>query len=86
MAPKALSVRRIHILLAGVLCLFSMALVAPLALYGQSAAIEGTVRDNSGAVIPGAAITVIHTATNLQRTVASNSAGLFSVPDLPPGE
>ena len=62
-------------------CLSTQALHAQ----GVGAAIEGTVRDNSGAIIPGAAITVIRTETNLQRSATSNSAGLFSVPDLPPG-
>src|SRR5882672_4390096 len=85
MAPKSLAVSSFHTLLQGVLCLFSMALFAPPALYAQSAAIQGTVRDTTGAVVPGATITVILTETNLQRTAASNSAGLFSVPDLPPG-
>jgi hypothetical protein len=53
---------------------------------GVGAAIQGTVRDSTGAVIPGATITVTSTETNLQRTATSNSAGLFSIPDLPPGK
>jgi len=72
-------------------CLFFWLLaVCPFipALYAQGvgAAIQGTVRDSSGAVIPAAMITVISTETNLRRTATSNSAGLFSVPDLPPGK
>jgi hypothetical protein len=72
-------------------CLFCCSLAACLstpALYAQGvgAAIEGTVRDSTGGVIPGAAITVISTETNQQRAAISNSAGLFSVPDLPPGK
>src|SRR6266581_1525949 len=63
-------------------CLFTPALYAQ----GVGAAIQGTVRDSSGAVIPAAMITVISTETNLRRTATSNSAGLFSVPDLLPGK
>jgi hypothetical protein len=72
-------------------CLFCWLLavcVSTPALYAQGvgAAIQGTVRDTTGAVIPGATITVVSTETNLQRAAISNSAGLFSVPDLPPGK
>src|SRR5437588_3042326 len=63
-------------------CFFTPALSAQ----GVSAAIQGTVRDSSGAVIPGAMITVTSTETNLQRTAISNDAGFCSVPDLPPSK
>ena len=63
-------------------CPFSIGLYAQ----GVGAAIQGTVRDSTGAVIPGAAITAIRTETNLRRTGTSNEAGLFSIPDLPPGK
>src|SRR5436309_1080521 len=72
-------------------CLFFVLLAAcsfiP-ALYAQrvGAAIQGTVHDPTGAVIPGAMITAISTETNLRRTAGSNEAGLFSIPDLPPGK
>src|SRR5438093_10908110 len=58
------------------------------ALYAQrvGAAIQGTVRDSTGAVIPGAMIAAIRTETNLRRTATSNETGLFSIPDLPPGK
>ncbi|OFW39666.1 MAG: hypothetical protein A3J28_12520 [Acidobacteria bacterium RIFCSPLOWO2_12_FULL_60_22] len=47
--------------------------------------IQGTVTDTSGAVIPGATITVTNMETNLQRTATSNSSGLFGASNLPPG-
>src|SRR5207244_4329636 len=53
---------------------------------GVGAAIQGTVRDTSGAIIPGAMITAINTETNLRRTGTSNESGLFSIPNLPPGK
>lgn len=47
--------------------------------------ITGEVKDASGAVIPGATITVQSTATNATREVQSNEAGAYSFPALPPG-
>ncbi len=44
------------------------------------------MRDSTGAVVPEVTITVTSTETNLQRTGTTNSAGLFSVPDLSPGK
>src|SRR5437016_4403129 len=42
---------------------------------GVGAAIQGTVRDSTSAIIPGATITAIRTETNLRRTATSNEAG-----------
>ena len=53
---------------------------------GTGAAIQGTVSDGTGAVIPGATITATNMETNLQRTVTSSSAGLYVAPNLPPGK
>lgn len=47
--------------------------------------ILGRVRDESGAVVPGAAIEVVNSATGLQRTVVSGDDGTFSIVNLPPG-
>ena len=47
--------------------------------------IQGTVFDPSGAVVPGAAVTVKNTGTGFQRTVTSNSDGGFTAPLLPLG-
>ena len=54
--------------------------------FGQTAQITGRVTDATGAVIPGAAITVTNVATGVDRKVASNEAGYYTVPLLPPGE
>src|SRR5277367_3699923 len=45
----------------------------------------GTVTDATGAVIPGAAISVKNMDTGIERTTASNSDGAFTVPELPVG-
>jgi len=47
--------------------------------------ITGEVKDSSGAVVPGATVTVVNKATNATRTATSNEVGLFDVPALPPG-
>ena len=57
------------------------------ALFGQTraATISGQVKDPSGALIPNATITIRNTDTNVAQTTTSNGEGLFSVPDLIPG-
>jgi len=47
--------------------------------------ITGEVSDPSGALIPNAAVTVTNTATNVARSTQTNTAGLYSFPDMPPG-
>src|SRR5262245_56941782 len=46
---------------------------------------RGTVNDQSGAVMPGAEISVTDLATNIKvRTTISDSNGNFEIPDLKP--
>jgi hypothetical protein len=47
--------------------------------------ITGTVRDPSGAVIPGATVTAQNTSTNATREVQSNETGSYSFAAMPPG-
>jgi hypothetical protein len=62
-------------------------LVLPAASWGQrsAAAINGTVRDPSGAVIPQATITLTNTETNVARTGVTDSAGEYIITAIPPG-
>src|SRR5437867_10057124 len=57
----------------------------PVFAQGFTAAITGTVKDVSGAVIPGAAITVKHLETGLTRVAEADAGGSFSIPSLPVG-
>lgn len=50
-----------------------------------SAAIEGVVKDQNGAVVQGATLTIKNKGTGLERTVTSNSNGQFSASVLPVG-
>ena len=69
-----------------VLILVFSLLWVPLTAYSQqsSAAINGTVKDSSGAVVEGATITLINTATAVSRTSVSNSAGDYVFIDVLP--
>ena len=63
-----------------------MGLVLCVPCYGQTlGTISGEVKDGSGALLPGASVTVVNKATNATRTTVTNSAGLFDFPALPPG-
>lgn len=53
---------------------------------GGSGSIEGTVRDASGGVLPGAAVTATNLATNVSTTRPTNGAGVFVLSPLAPGE
>jgi hypothetical protein len=49
------------------------------------ATLTGTVKDSSGAVIPNAQISITDLATSVSRSVSSNAAGLYTAPNLSPG-
>ncbi len=48
--------------------------------------ITGVVKDQAGAAVPGATITVTDVATNLQRVVVSTGDGVYTAASLAPGE
>jgi hypothetical protein len=52
---------------------------------GGSGTIKGTVTDRSGAVIPGAAVTAVHTLTGVETRRETTAAGLFVIAPLPAG-
>src|SRR5579864_9249616 len=51
-----------------------------------SAALTGTVKDMSGAALPGAAVTVKHVDTGQTRSAQADAGGNFSVQSLPVGQ
>jgi hypothetical protein len=61
--------------------------VAPAFAQSQAAngAIEGTVIDSSGGVLPGVTITITNTGTGVTRVVTTNEKGLYRAPLLPIG-
>src|ERR1041384_5781142 len=53
---------------------------------GDRGLITGTVKDASGAVVPGAQVTAIHLATNTSYKTSTTASGDFTVPSLPVGD
>jgi hypothetical protein len=72
------------VLLLGLGALFTR----PATGYGQTfrGGISGTVTDQSGAVVPGALVTAVETATNTSLKTVSSSAGEFAFTNLPLGD
>jgi hypothetical protein len=66
---------------------FSLILSAPALAQSQAAngAIEGTVSDASGGVLPGVTVTIVNLDTGIDRTVITNEKGLYRAPLLPLG-
>ncbi len=63
------------------------ALSGAVSLFGQlpTGTILGSVRDSTGAIIPGVTVTARNTATGLVRTTVSNEDGGYRFPALPVG-
>jgi carboxypeptidase family protein/TonB-dependent receptor-like protein len=59
--------------------------VSRLHAQGASASIQGTVTDMSGAAVPDASVQVRNTGTDAAQTTTTDSAGRFTVSDLPVG-
>ena len=55
-------------------------------VWGQSTAqVSGTVRDQSGAVLPGVEVSATQTATGIARSTVTNETGSYILPNLPIG-
>jgi len=65
--------------------LLGVLLLSSVGLFGQAETglISGTVTDSSNAVVPGATVTVVSTATGLTRTATTLSAGEYTITNLP---
>jgi outer membrane receptor protein involved in Fe transport len=57
----------------------------PLFAQVAAGAITGVVKDQAGAAVPGATVTVTNVDTNRQRVVASSGDGVYTAPTLAPG-
>ncbi|MGA7859005.1 MAG: carboxypeptidase-like regulatory domain-containing protein, partial [Terracidiphilus sp.] len=66
---------------------FAVLLAVPVSSFGQTfrGGINGTVTDQSGAVVPGAAVEVVETATGVSRKTISSTAGAYVFEDMPLG-
>ena len=68
------------------LTLVLAAAVSPAGAQTGSGEITGEVKDQDGAAVPGATITVTDTRTNFQRVVVSTRNGIYTAASLAPGQ
>src|ERR1051325_1123156 len=64
----------------------AIVLISVAAWAQMTASMNGTLRDATGAVVPGAMVTVKHVESGLVRTAESDENGAFSVPSIPVGQ
>ncbi|RXH54806.1 TonB-dependent receptor [Granulicella sibirica] len=95
--PKALGTTEAHLnrrhprvsrLLLAFLCLLGLVLSGPsasLAQTGGDGAIEGTVQDSTGAVVPNATVAATNINTGIVTTRTTTSAGFYSISPIIPG-
>jgi hypothetical protein len=60
-----------------ILCTVVFMLTLPVAAQVTVAAVHGTVKDPSGAVIPGAMVTALNTSTGISTTATTNGSGYY---------
>ena len=51
----------------------------------STAQVSGTVRDQTGAVLPGVEVALMQTDTGLSRTAVTDETGSYTLPNLPVG-
>ena len=71
--------------LAPTLGLCLVALSPGLAFAQATGSISGTVKDESGAVLPGVTVEATNTATNATRTAVTGANGFYTIPLVQPG-
>lgn len=77
-----ISVWKSWALLATAILFFS---VSFLVAQTPTGAVSGLVKDESGAVVPGASVVITNTGTGIRRTVTTDSGGRYHVPGLDAG-
>src|SRR5215471_5200254 len=65
----------------------ALCLLTPISVQAQSftASLQGTVRDSTGAVVPGAHLALVNEATSVKHEKLSDAHGLYLFTLLPPG-
>src|SRR5882762_4054523 len=82
----ALMIRSWSVRMIAILFLLGTALPALAQSQAINGSIEGTVKDSSGAALPGVTVTVTNTDTGAQRVVISGGEGSYRAPLLPLGK
>lgn len=75
---KALSRKYIALLFV-----LTISTVSGLAQTGTSS-VSGTIRDNNGAVVPGATVKLLNSATGFERTTTTSNEGVYNFASVPP--
>jgi hypothetical protein len=75
--------KRLRLVLASLLVLAGT--IAPLHAQATGGSLSGTVKDGTGAVLPGVTVVVVNTDTSSMRTVVTDSGGRYVAADLLPG-
>src|ERR1051325_8411327 len=65
----------------------ALCLLAPISVHAQSftASLQGAVKDATGAIVPGAHLSLVNEATNVKSEKLTDSHGLYLFTLLPPG-
>src|SRR6202521_3833393 len=73
--------------ISGVFLVFALYFFVSVPVHAQvtGATLSGTVSDASGAVIAGAQVSAMNTATDIAKDTMTDSAGLYTAPNLPAG-
>src|ERR1041384_1158107 len=66
-------------------CVTALLVVWPALASAQDAQLQGTLTDQSGAVVPGASVTIVAPANGARRTLTSDAAGRYVFSFLSPG-
>lgn len=61
-------------------------LLWPTLAFAQDAELRGVIRDQSGAIVPGASVTVLAPTTGARRAITSDAAGRYVFSFLSPGD
>ena len=72
---------RLLCLVGALACLLAL----PAFPQASTATVSGTVRDQSGAVIPRAGVSLVNTATNVKSQTITNEIGFYMFPGVIPG-
>src|ERR1700690_2837546 len=70
-------------ILFAAVCLLAAGPMAMAQNAGNSTAVTGTVADPTGAVIPGATVTIHNPVSGLERTAGTDASGNFSIANVP---
>jgi len=73
--------------ISGLILLLAIVCLAPLPVFAQvgTGTITGHVTDATGALVPNAQVVAVNAATQVRTTAATNSSGIYELPNLIPG-